>query len=209
MTNERDAEARPARRRDSSATKEAFLAAAATLFADRGFDRTTVRDIADAAGANQALLFRYFGSKEALFDAAVARNARACLAETPPAELLDSLLRELLEANAGDRPDEAMRAFMLSAGQESRRAELRSQLEKEYTDALATLSDAPDAVLRAHLVLAWLIGIGLVCTLAGDGPLKSADPSAVRGLVTHAAGALLERTAAGTANRRPDQDRAG
>lgn len=195
------------RRRDSAATKEAFLSAAATLFAERGFDRTTVRDIADAAGANQALLFRYFGSKEALFDAAVAHNARACLAETLPGELLDSLLRGLLEADSGNQSDEAMRAFMLSAGRGTSRAELRRQLGKEYTDALATLSDSPDAALRAHLVLAWLIGIGLVRTVAGDEPLGSADPGAVRGLVAQAMATLLERLR--PEPRRPDQDLVG
>ena len=65
----------PGRRRDSAATKAALLTAARTLFADRGFEQTTVRDIAARAGVNQALLFRYFGSKEALFHAAMASTS--------------------------------------------------------------------------------------------------------------------------------------
>ena len=65
------------RKRDSTATKAALLDAAASLFAERGFDRTTVRDIAKQAGVNQALLFRYFGTKEALFEEVIARTGRA------------------------------------------------------------------------------------------------------------------------------------
>jgi AcrR family transcriptional regulator len=64
--------ARP-RARDAAATRKALLDAAAELFFERGFNRTTVRDIADRAGANQSLIFRYFGSKAAVFEAVAAR----------------------------------------------------------------------------------------------------------------------------------------
>lgn len=39
------------------------------LFADKGFDGTSVRDIADAAGINVAMISYYFGSKEKLLEA--------------------------------------------------------------------------------------------------------------------------------------------
>lgn len=41
------------------------------LFADRGFSAVTTKDIAQATGYNQALIYYYFGSKEELFRAAV------------------------------------------------------------------------------------------------------------------------------------------
>lgn len=74
----------PSRKRDATATKAALLDAAAELFADRGFDRTTVRDIAHRAGVNQALLFRYFGSKDALFEHVMARGGLAQVETTRP-----------------------------------------------------------------------------------------------------------------------------
>lgn len=39
------------------------------LFADRGFDGTSVRDIAEEAGINVAMISYYFGSKEKLMEA--------------------------------------------------------------------------------------------------------------------------------------------
>ena len=54
------------RRRDAEATRSAILAAAKKQFALAGYD-CTLRDIAGEAGADVALVKRYFGGKEALF----------------------------------------------------------------------------------------------------------------------------------------------
>src|SRR5687768_10823778 len=51
----------------SDRTRAAILEAARTLFAERGYESTTVREIASAANADPALVIRYFGSKEELF----------------------------------------------------------------------------------------------------------------------------------------------
>jgi AcrR family transcriptional regulator len=55
--------------RDSEATKRRLFEAAAEEFAQRGIAGARVDRIAAAAGANKALIYSYFGSKEALFDA--------------------------------------------------------------------------------------------------------------------------------------------
>ena len=47
-------------------TGEAILAAAADLFAERGYRGTTTRAIAQRAGVNEVTLFRRFGSKKGL-----------------------------------------------------------------------------------------------------------------------------------------------
>lgn len=49
--------------------QEQIMEAAEKLFAAKGFDGTSVRDIADAAGVNLAMISYYFGSKEKLMDA--------------------------------------------------------------------------------------------------------------------------------------------
>ena len=46
-----------------------IIETAETLFADRGYDGTSVRDIADEAGVNVAMISYYFGSKDKLLEA--------------------------------------------------------------------------------------------------------------------------------------------
>jgi AcrR family transcriptional regulator len=53
--------------RSSPATPARLLEAAARLFAERGYERTTIRDIALRAGANVAAGHYHFGSKQDLY----------------------------------------------------------------------------------------------------------------------------------------------
>ncbi|MEU5694395.1 TetR family transcriptional regulator [Actinosynnema sp. NPDC020468] len=178
----------PVRKRDATATKALILDAAAVLFAERGFDRTTVRDIAARAGANQALLFRYFGSKEALFEEVVARGGREQLESTPAAALPAAMIRRLLTGDG-----QSIAVFLRAAHSDRAAAEVRARLGDDYTRVLATLTDAPDAELRAELVLAWVLGLGLVREVAGAEPLRGADPDEVVRLLAPAVRTLLER----------------
>lgn len=59
------------------ATREALKEAARRLFAERGYEQTTVRDIATEAGVTERTFYRYFGDKSAL----VADELLAWLAE--------------------------------------------------------------------------------------------------------------------------------
>ncbi|WP_322858863.1 helix-turn-helix domain-containing protein [Mycobacterium europaeum] len=56
-----------ATRRPRGAPRGLLLEAARTLFARRDYRSTTTREIAQAAGVTEHLLFRHFGSKAALF----------------------------------------------------------------------------------------------------------------------------------------------
>ncbi len=52
-----------------------ILAIAEQLFADNGFDGTSVRDIAQLANVNLAMISYYFGSKEKLLEALIEDRA--------------------------------------------------------------------------------------------------------------------------------------
>lgn len=52
--------------RTKTETRRRILAAAATLFADQGYENATTRDISEAAGVATGTLFNYFASKEAI-----------------------------------------------------------------------------------------------------------------------------------------------
>jgi AcrR family transcriptional regulator len=53
----------------SEERRAAILRAVRRVFAEKGFDGTTTRELADAAGVSEALLFKHFPNKEALFSA--------------------------------------------------------------------------------------------------------------------------------------------
>ena len=53
-----------------------IIAAAATLFAEKGFNGTTTREIAKSAGISEALLFRHFPTKRALYAAILAERSQ-------------------------------------------------------------------------------------------------------------------------------------
>jgi AcrR family transcriptional regulator len=53
----------------SADRRAAIISAARRIFVEKGFDRTTTRSLADAAGVSEALLFKHFPNKEALYSA--------------------------------------------------------------------------------------------------------------------------------------------
>jgi AcrR family transcriptional regulator len=56
-------------RLSAEARKEAIVEAVQDVFAEKGFDGTTTRDLAKAAGVSEALLYKHFPSKESLYAA--------------------------------------------------------------------------------------------------------------------------------------------
>jgi len=64
----RQLRASDSRRADSAATRGKLLDAATRLFAGRGYQSVSIREIALAAGVNSALVNYHFGSKQALFE---------------------------------------------------------------------------------------------------------------------------------------------
>jgi mycofactocin system transcriptional regulator len=82
--------------RPPASSRDAIERVALELFAARGFDETTVDDIAAAAGIARRTFFRYFGSKNDVvwgeFDAGLDR-LRATLAATPDATPWSTALR--------------------------------------------------------------------------------------------------------------------
>ena len=63
---------RPAKVPGEKHTKERIFDAAVELFAERGYDRTSLRQIAGAVGLSESAVYRHYPSKEAILDAIVA-----------------------------------------------------------------------------------------------------------------------------------------
>lgn len=171
------------RRRDAGATRRRLLDAARDLFAERGYEGATVREIAERAGANQALLFRYFGSKQGLLTEVVAQGGLEQLRATPPEELFETALRSMLTSSASGSADRSLEVYLRSMGRGDEATGTLRELGEQYQSALAALSGAKDGALRADLAMAWLLGIGLMRTVVAREPLASADPDTVCRLV--------------------------
>jgi AcrR family transcriptional regulator len=89
-----DTSAPPARRsrRSPDEVRDLLLQAARSTFAARGYARTSTREIAEAAGVSEALLFRHFGTKAQLFELAVLRPFHGFMdayVDSRPADITD------------------------------------------------------------------------------------------------------------------------
>ena len=101
--------------------REAIIKAVRRVFVEKGFHGTTTRELAKAAGVSEALLFKHFPSKEALYSAIqlscskeeVSRNAERLEVLQPSTATLVSLVHHLLSHLLGDcLADENRQAFL-------------------------------------------------------------------------------------------------
>jgi AcrR family transcriptional regulator len=172
---------RTGRRPGEPATRERIADAARRLFADRGFDRTSVRAVAAEAGVDPALVHHYFGTKQRLFLEAVEF----------PIDAVRSL--ELLSVDDVDGVGERLVRFALQLWDDPVvLPRLLGVLRSAVTDAeaarmLAVLftrqgpvqlvralgADQPD--LRAELVGTQLVGLAVARHVLRVEPLASAD----------------------------------
>ncbi|MBI1351322.1 MAG: TetR family transcriptional regulator [Actinomycetales bacterium] len=153
------------RRPGSNDTADQILAAARELFAERGYARTTIRAIAAQANVDPALVHHYFGTKDALFDAAVQMpvDPRQVMSGLPddPRAIGPELVRRVL--GVWDRPEmqERLRGMIGSALTHEGAAEtLREMLTRGLLPVLRDLAlDDDRRDWRAELVAAQMAGL--------------------------------------------------
>ncbi|MFG2467280.1 TetR family transcriptional regulator [Streptomyces canus] len=181
------------RRRDPEGHRAAILDAARHAFAERGYARTTLRDIAGRAGVTHGLITRHFSSKERLFLAAVPGNrdleqVAAGDPATLPDRIADAFVRRMETDAVGDplvalvrgaASDERAAADLLSAMQERSAAVYRSVLSPDGT---ATRDDDLDA--RVALVGSLMIGVAFSRYIARTDPLASMPPEQLTAYLT-------------------------
>jgi AcrR family transcriptional regulator len=80
--------------------REQLLDVGRALFAEKGFDGTSVEEIADKAGVSKPVVYEHFGGKEGLYAVVVDREVRRLL-DRITAALQGNQPRELLEQAAG------------------------------------------------------------------------------------------------------------
>jgi AcrR family transcriptional regulator len=158
------------------ATQARILGHARRLFADVGYDRTTIRAVATAAGVDPGLVMHYFGSKAKLFARAIEAGARPL-----PGGTADEVAEQLLDRLRGSLAEEPVESLallrsMLTHPEAARAFRSSAQLRK---DRIGQAIPDEDADLRAAIVNAMLIGIALGRHLIGLDHLADADPDRV------------------------------
>ncbi len=161
---------------DPKSAKGRLLSEAAKLFTSRGYDRTTVRDLAAALGIQSGSLFHHFKTKEdilcaVMHDTLLISNARLQTAAESSDDLTETL-RNLIQCELTAIMGETRAALTVLVHEwrtisEERRIELsalREQYEKVWRDNLnaahnAGLLSVEPAILRPLLTgaLAWTI----------------------------------------------------
>ena len=155
-------------------TRAALVEAAARLFAEKGYDKTTVADIAAAAGVSTRTFFSYFRAKEDVLFAGTDQRLRAieeafdAVQATSPLEAVHQILEHVLAAS-DDLPGPARLAIMLTRPELQAQALQRliaaqrliaERLRRAYPDRLDdTLSRAMAGAVVGSLVAAVLGGI--------------------------------------------------
>jgi AcrR family transcriptional regulator len=183
---------RTGRRPGAPDTRDAILAVARRGFALRGFDATSVRDIATAANVDPALVIHYFGTKEGLFVAATGLPDGLSalfenLAMLPPHDFAAALVRAYLQLIDSDGSRNAILALVRSAvSNDKAAAMLREFLTAQLLPVIARLTPHPDAPLRASLVTAQLIGIATQRHVIRLEPLVKATPDEIVALAAPA-----------------------
>ena len=168
------------RRPGEPSTREGILEAARVSFAEHGYDRATIRDIASRAEVDPALVIHYFGSKEALFTEALQLPvqpgevlARGMAAG--PDQIGATVVRTFLDS--WEPPETRVRlvAMLRSAlTNEAAMDMIRDLLVREVFGPITEALGAPDAQLRATLVGSQLVGLSVMRYVGHIEPLASA-----------------------------------
>jgi TetR/AcrR family transcriptional regulator len=152
--------ARP-RAADHHLKRRAILDRSAELFADRGYARTSMSEIATACGTSKALLYHYYENKEQLLHDLLKAHfveleeavQAADAADAPPVERLRRLIAALLAAYAGADAVHKVQINELGALPSSRQEELKSH-ERRLVDLFArVLRDINPALARGNGLL--------------------------------------------------------
>jgi AcrR family transcriptional regulator len=162
-------------------TEAAIRSAARDLFAEKGFERTTIRGVAAAAGVDPALVMQHFGSKERLFAAAshVKDDHSRMMAATSDS-LPTAALDDLFDSFETPLDREATVALMRNCLTHPSAARvMRDEIMCDRTAAVAgTISGtvpADEAELRAGLFGACMIGLGMARYLLELEPVAGAS----------------------------------
>lgn len=165
------------------ASRDRILSSARTEFAERGYDKASIRAIARGAGVDSALVHHYFGTKEQVFSAAV-QGAMAPAMQMPdlllsgsPEEWGEQIVGYIFGIWEDAATREPLLAIMRSAlTNETAASIFRGLMTRNLLERVAGALDAPDAALRLELAMAQLVGTAMLRYVIKVEPIASVPP---------------------------------
>jgi AcrR family transcriptional regulator len=178
------ARGRAGRRPGTSRTREAIADAARRLFAERGYDRASIRAIADQAGVDQALVSHFFGSKQQLFVAVtdLPFEPELVLPQLIAGDrrtLGTRLARFVVATLESEQGRSRITGLLRAAASEPEAARMLRELVTQRIRPLIEALGVDDAPFRATLVGSQVIGLTMARYVVQVEPLASADPEAI------------------------------
>ena len=150
--------------RCSDSTRERILVAARDLFATLGYERATVRMIAEKANIHPSMVIRYFTSKEGLFTASSVFDLQLPdLSSTPAEQRGEALVRHFLDRwerrdAAGDLPA----LLRISVTHPDGREKLIAVCRKQVEPAIKRIASSGDPATSAALIATQLVGVAFL-----------------------------------------------
>jgi AcrR family transcriptional regulator len=171
--------ARIGRPRGKTDTRSVILEVARRLFADTGYDKTSVRDVAAAAGVDPAMIRHYFGSKAELFRATMGwpfepAEMAARIIAGDRGDIGDRLTRVFFEAWEEPGSRAPLLAILRGAATHDESANLvRQFIQGQIYAHVAAVLDVPDAELRIDLAMSQLLGVAYLRHILRVEPVAS------------------------------------
>jgi AcrR family transcriptional regulator len=159
-------------------TEARILDAASQIFLTAGYERTTIRAVASAAGVDAGLVMHYYGSKQALF--------RRVIDAAPAPGIAPGQVAEQILANLADRlvnEPAASLALLRSMLTSPEAAVAASTAIARYQAQIAQAIPADDPGLRAAIISAITLGVMVSRHLIKSDELAAADPAKVISLL--------------------------
>ncbi|MDH6702702.1 TetR family transcriptional regulator [Streptomyces sp. MAA16] len=169
-------------RTESASTRDRILAVAREEFSARGYEKTSVRGVAKAAGVDPALVHHYFGTKDQIFEAAVedavapVLHAPDAVADGPLDDVGERLTRFMFGVWENPVTRTPLLAIVRSAvNNEAAASVFRRLVVSQLLGKVAVRLGRPDGELRVELAAAQLVGCAMLRYVIQVEPLASVD----------------------------------
>ena len=164
----------------SERTRQAILAAARRLFAERGYELASIREIAALADIDPAMVIRYFGGKDELFARASVFDLRVPdLSDVPPGEIGAAIVLHFLAMWEGELSNGSLVVLLRSAASNEYAANRVREIFAAQVVPVLAARGAADADERAGLVSSQLLGLALGRYILKLPPLVSMSPGQI------------------------------